>query len=133
MDVSVILSKPANGSYFAAGEKLALTVTLKDRFGGALSKDDFATLNLYAYGPQETAKTVTAVKLLNAATDRTKTPHHYIDLLKDKNVLADGNTLKYTFQPVSNEEPGTARSQPRPSVPVPPKMGSAGISSRSIF
>ena len=107
MDVAVSLSKPTNGTHFVAGEKPVVTVTLKDKFGGALTKDDFATLNLYAYGPQETAKTVTASKLLNANTDRTKTPHHYIDLLKDTNVQVDGNNLKYTFQAVSNEEPGT--------------------------
>lgn len=107
MDVTVALSKPANGTHLVAGEKLVVTVTLKDKFGGALTKDDFATLNLYAYGPQETSKTITAVKLLNATTDRTKTPHHYIDLLKDTNVQTEGNNLKYTFQAVSNEEAGT--------------------------
>ncbi|HEX9075800.1 MAG TPA: hypothetical protein VF932_08455, partial [Anaerolineae bacterium] len=107
MDVAVTLSKPANGTHFVGGEKLVVTLTLKDKMGGALTKADFATLNLYAFGPQETSKTVTAVKLLNANTDRSKTPHHYIDLLQDTNVQVDGNTLKYTLQPVSNEEPGT--------------------------
>ncbi|MBI5652749.1 MAG: hypothetical protein HZC40_20230 [Chloroflexi bacterium] len=107
MDVTVGLSKPANGTHFVAGEKLVVTVTLKDKFGGALTKDDFATINLYAYGPQAPSKTVTPVKLINATADRTKTPHHYIDLLKDTNVQTEANTLKYTFQPVSNEEPGT--------------------------
>ncbi|MBI5848524.1 MAG: cytochrome c3 family protein [Nitrospirae bacterium] len=107
MDVSAALSKPANGTHYVAGEKPALTVTLKDKFGGSLTKDDFATLNLYAYGPQETSKTVTVSKLLNANTDRSKTPHHYIDLLKDTNIQIDGNNLKYTFQAVSNEAPGT--------------------------
>ncbi|MBI2830356.1 MAG: hypothetical protein HYX81_04265 [Chloroflexi bacterium] len=107
MDVTVSLSKPANGTHLVGDEKATVTVTLKDKFGKALAKDDFATLNLYMYGPQETAKTVTAVKLLNAATDRTKTPHHYIDLLKDTNVKVQGNVLTYALQPVSNEEPGT--------------------------
>ncbi|MBF8265036.1 MAG: MULTIHEME CYTC protein [Dehalococcoidia bacterium] len=107
MNVTVELSKPANGTHLAAGEKMVVTITLKDKLGATLTKDDFATLNLYMYGPQETAKTVTAVKLLNATTDRTKTPHHYIDLLKDTNVQVQGNTLKYALQAVTNEEAGT--------------------------
>ncbi len=107
MNVTVELSKPANGTHLVAGEKMVVTVTLKDKLGASLTKDDFATLSLYMYGPQETSKTVTAVKLLNASADRTKTPHHYIDLLTDANVQAEGNTVKYTLQPVSNEEPGT--------------------------
>lgn len=107
MDVALSLSKPANGTHFVAGEKAVVSVTLKDKSGGNLTKDDFSILNLYAYGPQETSKTVSAVKLLNANTDRTKSPHHYVDLLKDTNVQVDGNTLKFTFQAVSDEEPGT--------------------------
>ncbi|MDO8635877.1 MAG: cytochrome c3 family protein, partial [Dehalococcoidia bacterium] len=107
MNVTVELSKPANGTHLVAGEKMVVTVTLKDKPGAALTKDDFATIGLYMYGPQETSKTVTAVKLLNATADRTKTPHHYIDLLTDTNVQVVGNTLKYTLQAVSNEEPGT--------------------------
>lgn len=107
MNVTVELSKPANGTHLAAGEKMVVTVTLKDKLGASLTKDDFATIGLYMYGPQETTKTVTAVKLLNATTDRTKTPHHFIDLLTDTNVQVQGNTLKYTLQAVSDEEPGT--------------------------
>lgn len=107
MNVTMDLSKPANGTHLVAGEKATVTVTLKDKLGAALSKDDFATLNLYMYGPQETAKTVTTVKLLNATADRTKTPHHYIDLLKDAGAQIQGNVVKYTLQAVSNEEAGT--------------------------
>jgi decaheme cytochrome c component MtrC/MtrF-like protein len=107
MVVTVALSKPGNGTHFVAGEKLAISVTLRDKFGASLTKDDFATLNLYAYGPQETTKTVTLVNMLNASLDRSKTPHHYIDLLKDTNVQVEGNVLKYSLRPVSNEEPGT--------------------------
>ncbi|MBI4300023.1 MAG: hypothetical protein HY677_02730, partial [Chloroflexi bacterium] len=90
LGVTVAVSTPANGSFFVAGERAVVTVTLKDDSGAALIRDDFATLGLYAYGPQETTKTVTASKLLNATTDRSKTPHHYIDLLKDTNVQVAG-------------------------------------------
>ncbi|HEX9017083.1 MAG TPA: hypothetical protein VF960_13900 [Chloroflexota bacterium] len=107
LDVSVGLSAPKNGSYLVPGEQAEVTVTLKDKSGATLNRSDFATLNLYAYGPQETAKTRTAAKLLNANTDRSKQPHHYIDLLANPGVRADGSTLKYTLQPVSDEEAGT--------------------------
>ncbi len=106
LNVTVTVSKPANGTHFVAGEKAVLAVTLNDKFGGALTKADFATLNLYLYGPQATSKTITAVKLLNATSDRTKTPHHYIDLLTNT-VQIEGNVIKYTLQPVSNEDAGT--------------------------
>ncbi|MBI2863738.1 MAG: hypothetical protein HYX94_04160 [Chloroflexi bacterium] len=107
INVSVSVSKPANGSFLTVGERAVVTVNLNDKSGGALTRDAFATLNLYMYGPQETAKTVTASKLLNASTDRSKTPHHYIDLLTNPDVSVSGNVLRYTLQPVSNEEAGT--------------------------
>src|SRR3990170_1453260 len=107
LDVTVSISKPANGTYFVAGESARVLVTLKDKSGAPISKNDFATLNLYAYGPQETTKTVSAVKLLNATTDRTKTPHHYIDLLKDTNVRGGVSVVRYNLQPVTDEEAGT--------------------------
>jgi hypothetical protein len=67
--------------------------------------EDFSTLNLYMYGPQDPMKTVTAVKLLDASTDRAVRPHHYIDLKADGEI--DGNTITYELQGVSDEEPGT--------------------------
>lgn len=106
MNVTVSLSKPGNGGFLVAGETAEVTVTLRDKFGGPLSRDDFATLSLYMYGPQETTKTVTA-KMLNASMDRSQRPHHYIDLLTNTSVRVDGNALKYTLQPVTDEEPGT--------------------------
>ncbi|MBM2832674.1 MAG: hypothetical protein HW414_1726 [Dehalococcoidia bacterium] len=107
MNVTLEVSKPPKGTFLKTGDRATVTVTLKDNFGNPLTKDDFATLSLYMYGPQETTRTVTAVKLLNATTDRTKTPHHYIDLLTNANVQVTGNVLKYALQPVTNEEPGT--------------------------
>ncbi len=107
MNVTVALSRPANGTHLVAGERATVTVTLKDKLGGSLTKADFATMGLYIYGPQETLKTVSAVKLLNATADRTKTPHHFIDLLTDTNAQGTGNTVTYALQAVSNEEAGT--------------------------
>ncbi len=109
MNVTMSLSKPANGTHLVAGEKATVTVTLKDKFGAPIDVSDFATLSLYMYGPQATNKTVTAVKMLNATADRTKTPHHYINLLAttDTNIKVSGNVLTYALQAVSNEEAGT--------------------------
>jgi hypothetical protein len=107
INVTVAMSKPANGTFLTAGEKATVTVTLKDGVGGTYSRDDFATLNLYMDGPQDPLKTVSAVKLLNATTDRTKTPHHYVDLLKDANAKVQGNVITYALQAVSDEASGT--------------------------
>ncbi len=109
MNVDLGLKKPANGNYLAAGEKAVVTLTLNDAYTGNLTRDDFATLALYMYGPQETTKTVTAVKLLNASENRSATPHHFIDLLTNNStdLKVNGNVVTYTLQPVTNELPGT--------------------------
>src|SRR5439155_9132021 len=80
------VSAPANGTFFVPGESPVVTVTILDTFAQGLSRSDFSSLNLYMYGPQDPLKTVTAAKLLNASTDRTKNPHHYIDLRKNPDV-----------------------------------------------
>ena len=97
------VSKPSNGTHFAAGEKPVITISLPD----LSSRSDYSQLRLVVYGPQETTKTVTAVKLLNASTDRSESVHHYIDLITDTNVQLNDNILTYTLQPVSDEEAGT--------------------------
>ncbi len=109
MNVVLELSRPANGTHFVAGERLVITATLKDNYGSPLSKNDFSTLALYMYGPQDPLKAVTPVKLLNASADRNVTPHHYIDLLTNSgaDIQITGNVVKYTLQPVSGEAPGT--------------------------
>lgn len=45
-----------------------------------LTPGQLSTLALYLYGPQDQAKTKTALALLRATGDRTKTPHHFINL-----------------------------------------------------
>ncbi len=105
--VELAVSAAANGTHLVPGEQVVVTITLNDQLGGGLTRDDIATLNLYMYGPQEPPKTKTAVKLLNAETDRSKRPHHYIDLLTNPDVKVNGNKVTYTLKPVSDEEPGT--------------------------
>lgn len=53
-----------------------VTVTILDTLaqGLALTTNDFSSLNLDAYGPEDPQVTTTPVKLLNATADRTKTP-----------------------------------------------------------
>jgi hypothetical protein len=101
--VTLEVSEPANGSHFVVGEKPVVSVVLPPGVG----QGDFATLALYLYGPQETTRTVTAVKLLNASTDRAARPHHYIDLLTNPAVVVNGDVLTYELQAVSDEAPGT--------------------------
>src|SRR5678815_4280202 len=103
------VSAPTNGNYFAKGERPIVTVTLLDTFAQGLSRADFSSLNLYMYGPQDPLKTVTASKLLNASTNRTANPHHYINLKSNPDVQALNNTFTYTLQPVTDEAPGTYR------------------------
>ena len=105
--MTVAISAPANGTHLVAGEQATVTVTLADQQGRALTPADFSTFALYLYGPQETTKTVSAVKLLNASTDRAVRPHHYIDLLTNADAQVNGNVVTYVLQPVSDEEPGT--------------------------
>jgi len=101
--VTLSVSDPANGTHFVAGESPVVTVTLPEQ----QSREDYSQLRFQVYGPLETTQTRTAVKLLNASTDRSVQPHHYIDLITDASVDVAGNVLTYNLQAVSDEEPGT--------------------------
>src|SRR6266496_3577613 len=101
------VSPPANGVYFVAGESPVVTVTILDTFAQGLGRLDFSSLSLYMYGPQDTRQTVTAVKLLNASTNRSTRTHHYIDLRTHPDVQVNGDELTYHLKPVTDELPGT--------------------------
>ncbi|MHB8521466.1 MAG: multiheme c-type cytochrome [Limisphaerales bacterium] len=105
--VLVRVTAPANGLYFVPGEGPVVTVTILDTLGQGISRDDFSTLNLYMYGPQDPRQAVTAVKLLNASTNRATAPHHYIDLKTNPDVQVNGSVLTYHLKPVTDELPGT--------------------------
>lgn len=106
-NVLVKSSTPANGTYFVAGESPVITVTILDNFAQGITKDALSAFALYMDGPQDPTKTVTALKLLNATGDRSKSVHHFIDLKTNPNVQINGNTLTYNLQPVTDEAPGT--------------------------
>ena len=101
------VSPPANGAYFVAGESPVVTVTILDTFAQGLGRTDFSSLSLYMYGPQDPRQTVTAVKLLNASTNRSTRTHHYIDLRTHPDVQVNGDELTYHLKPVTDELPGT--------------------------
>jgi hypothetical protein len=105
INVELSVSDPPSGGYFDTGDAPIITVTITDNYGREYTPADFSVFNLYMYGPQDPMKTVTAVKLLDASTDRASRPHHYIDLKSDGEV--DGNVVTYELQPVSDEEEGT--------------------------
>ncbi len=101
------VSAPANGTYFRAGEAPVITVKILDTMSQGITRDSFSGLNLYMAGPMDPQKTVSAVKLLNATTDRTKSVHHYISLKASTDVVVNGNTLTYNLKPITDEAPGT--------------------------
>lgn len=107
--ILVRVSPPANSTHFVQGESPVVAVTILDTLaqGLALTTNDFSSLNLYAYGPEDPQVTTTPVKLLNATADRTKTPHHFINLLTNPDAKVEGTTLTYTLRPVTDELPGT--------------------------
>ncbi|MBI2947799.1 MAG: hypothetical protein HYY23_09130 [Verrucomicrobia bacterium] len=105
--ILVQVSAPANRQYFVPGESPVVTVNILDTFAQGITRADFSSLNLYLYGPQDPRQTVTAVKLLNASTDRSKNPHHYIDLKTNPDVKVNGTTLTYPLRAVTDEAPGT--------------------------
>jgi len=103
------VSAPSNSLYFVVGESPVVTVRILDNFAQGITKDDFSSLNLYLYGPQDPQKTVTAVKLLNASTNRAARPHHYIDLKTNPDAQVANNVITYPLKPVTDEAPGTYR------------------------
>ena len=107
--INVKVSAPTNGLYFVPGESPVVTVNLLDTFAQGVTRADFSSLNLYLYGPQDPLQTVTAVKLLNATTNRAARPHHYIDLKTNPDVQVNGSLITYPLKPVTDEAPGTYR------------------------
>ena len=107
VDINVALTRPANGTHLVAGEAATVTVTLKDANGRNLTNADFDTIALYMFGPQETTKAVTAIKLLNASENRSASTHHYINLLTNTDARVSGSVITYALRPVTTELPGT--------------------------
>lgn len=101
------VSTPANGTHFVKGERPVVTVAILDTWAQGITRSDLSALALYMHGPQEPKLTTTPAELLNVTRDRTKTPHHFVDLRTNPDVKVEGNTLTYVLQPVRDELPGT--------------------------
>lgn len=117
LNAVVNVSAPANGSFFAPGERAVITVRFNNNCGQTLLPADLGTASLYVSGPRLGSVTKTASKLLNCVTDRTvaNKQHHFIDFRSpsyadpsqnNMTIDADG-TITYTLAPVSDEAAGT--------------------------
>ena len=117
LNSTVNVSTPANGSFFAAGERATITVHFTNNCGQTLRPSDLGTASLYLSGPRLGSATRTASKLLNCITDRAATDrqHHFIDLrnphladpAQNNFAQADDGTITFTLAPVSDEAAGT--------------------------
>jgi len=109
------MTTPANGQFWAAGERPKATIRITNSCGEQLRAADLGTAGLYLSGPRKGTRT--AIKLLNCVVDRAAADrqHHFINLRAPK--LADASqanfseavdgTITYTFGPISNEPAGT--------------------------
>lgn len=117
LSTTVAVSAPANGQFFAPGERPELTIQFFDLCGKQLELANLTTANLYLYGPRKGTLTVTASSLLNATTDRMASDrqHHFINLLspyyadatQTNLTTATDGTVAYLLAPVSTETAGT--------------------------
>jgi OmcA/MtrC family decaheme c-type cytochrome len=117
LNATVTLSQPANGSYFAVGERATVAIKLTNNCGQILPVSSLGTASLYLSGPRLGANTKTAASLLNCVTNRAATDHqhHFINLKAPSYADASQNnlttnsdgTLTYQLAPVSSELPGT--------------------------
>ncbi len=65
LTASVTVSKPANGTFFAAGEQPVLTIAFANNCGTQLTPAQLTQAELYVYGPRSPNLTITNVDLLN--------------------------------------------------------------------
>jgi hypothetical protein len=117
VNVDLSVSSPSNSQFFTVGEQAMVTVTLTDGCGGILKPSDLGTVQLYVAGPRQTLAAQTALKLLNAVSDRNAPDgqHHFVSLIApsfadptQKNLtVADDGTVTYQLAPVSTEAAGT--------------------------
>ena len=115
---TIQVSAPPNGTFFAAGDRATLTIKLSTvACPQAVRPSDLGTAWLLLSGPRKTLQTTTAVKLLNATTDRTASDrqHHYINLIAPRYAnpgqttltIANDGTITYQLAAVTDETPGT--------------------------
>jgi hypothetical protein len=117
LSISLAMSSPMNGQYFAAGERAVATIRFVDRCGNPMHAGDLqGPANLYLYGPRGNFA-ATASKLLNCIVDRQATDHqhHFVNLKAPKFLdtsvtnLAEApdGTITFTFSSISSEPAGS--------------------------
>ena len=107
---AVAAAAPANGTHFAVGERIAITITVTDGSGNPVAPSQLAQARLMISGPKKMANTVTAVGLMNVSGDRDAGVHDYVPLngtTANPNLAVNGNVMTFTTQAVSTEAPGT--------------------------
>ncbi len=112
----VVVSTPANGKYYATGEKITVTVTTKDSSGTpvGLTPSIFSQARLHIYGPLDQSKTRTAVGLMGVSGDPNASVHDYVKLTDaapaGTTINLSNNVAVFTSNAVSSEEAGTYRA-----------------------
>ena len=112
LTAKVTVSGPANGSFFAAGERPVLTVTFVNGCGQLVTPADLSQAELFVYGPRAPLSTVTAYALENFPpapfrAQNLKAPTYASDAGAPNMTLAADNTVTYTLNPITNEVAGT--------------------------
>jgi hypothetical protein len=117
VNVDLSLSTPSNGQFFVVGEHAVVRVKLSDSCGGLLKPSDLGLVQLYVAGPRQTLAAQTALKLLNAVSDRNAADnqHHFVSLIapsfadptQNNLTVANDGTVTYQLAPVSTEAAGT--------------------------
>src|SRR5689334_5243346 len=82
LSADVKLSSPSNGQYFVAGEQPTVTVRFSDRCNDTLPPSSLLTAQIYLAGPRGALTEKTALKLLNAVSNRAASDrqHHFVSL-----------------------------------------------------
>jgi OmcA/MtrC family decaheme c-type cytochrome len=112
LTAKVIVSGPANGNFFAAGERPVLTITFTNGCGQLQAPADLSSAELFVYGPRAPLATVTAYALENFApapfsAQSLKAPKYASDGGAPNMTVGGDNTVTYTLNPISTEAAGT--------------------------
>jgi hypothetical protein len=107
--ITTTVSEPPNGTHFVEGDRITLTFVLENADGYPLALDNLSQSRLMVVGPRDVLQAKTAVELMNSTNDRSAPEHHYVSLADttNDNLSVDGNVVKYTLEPITDEVPGT--------------------------
>jgi OmcA/MtrC family decaheme c-type cytochrome len=112
LSTNVTVSSPANGSYFATGERPVLTITFTNGCGQLQAPADLSQAELFVYGPRAPLATVTAYALENFppgpfSAQSLKAPKYASDAGAPNLTVGADRTVTYTLNPITTEAAGT--------------------------